>query len=166
MAQVEDKLKWCINKAKKEDIRHRGLKEITPDEEKASRHIMKAEHNLKAMIYLIKGNFKDWVVSASFYSMYHCLLAILAKHGYESRNQECTFACVEHLINTGKVDLDIKLIRRIARSDTNDLEEETIIKLREDFQYETNTSVDDSKIKDLLEETKGFIKVVRNLLKE
>ena len=164
MAQVEDKLKWCINKAKKEGSKHRGLKEINPSKEKASRHLKKAEHNLKAMIYLSKGGFSDWAVSASFYSMYHCLLAILAKNGYESRNQECTFACVEHLIDTKKIDLDIKWLRKIYASDTSNLEGETIIKLREDFQYETDTVVGDPKIKKLLEETKRFIEIIGNLL--
>ena len=67
MGHLENKLEWCIKKGE-EGKKHRGL----------------------TMIYLIKGNFPDWAVSASFYSMYHCLLAILVKHGYESRNQECT----------------------------------------------------------------------------
>jgi hypothetical protein len=88
MGQLENKLKWCINKAKKEGKKHRGLKEIKPDIIKASKHIEKANHNLNASIYLRDGNYPDWAVSATFYSRYHCLLAILAKHGYESRNQQ------------------------------------------------------------------------------
>src|SRR3990167_5163906 len=105
MAHLENKLEWCLNKAKKEGEKHRGLKEVSPNKEKADKHIKKEEHNFKAMLHLIKGNFPDWAVSASFYSIYHCLLAILAKRGYESRNQECTFAAVESLIKNKKVDL-------------------------------------------------------------
>lgn len=98
MGHLENKLEWCIKKAKNESEKHRGLKEVKPNMEKSERHINKASHNLKAMLYLIKGGFPDWAINASFYVRYHCLLAILVKHGYESRNQECTFIAVEHLI--------------------------------------------------------------------
>ena len=102
MGHLENKLEWCIRKAKKEGKEHRGLKEIEPDMKKAQKHIEKANHNLKAMLYLLKGNFPDWAVNASFYAMYHCLLGLLAKHGYESKNQECTFTAIEHLIKKRK----------------------------------------------------------------
>ena len=59
MAHLENKIEWCLNKAKKEGAKHRGIKEVEPDIKKANKHIEKANHNLKAMIYLIKGNFSD-----------------------------------------------------------------------------------------------------------
>ncbi|MBI2105453.1 HEPN domain-containing protein [Candidatus Woesearchaeota archaeon] len=117
------------------------------------------------MIYLIKGNFPDWAVSASFYSIYHCLLAILAKYGYESRNQECTFAVVEHLIKNKKVDLDIQLLRKIASFEEN-LEAEDILTLREEFQYGTEAAVDEAKMKELQNSTREFIELVRVALKK
>ena len=86
MGQASNKLKYCINKAKTEGVKHRGIKVVEPNIVQAGKHIAKAQHNLKAMLYLIRGNFLDWAVNASFYSMYHCCLAILAKFGYESRN--------------------------------------------------------------------------------
>lgn len=164
MGHLENKLEWCIKKAKKEGKEHRGLKEVKPDEEKANRHIAKAEHNRKAMNYLIEGNFPDWAVSASFYSMYHCLLAIAAKFGYESRNQECTFTVAEYLIKNNKINLDIKWLTKIGSFDESKLEGEEIIKLREEFQYGIGTTVDASKIKQLVEDTKEFIDVVREVL--
>ena len=158
-------MEWCLNKAKKEGEKHRGLKEMSPDMEKANKHIEKANHNFKAVVYLIKGNFPDWAISASFYSMYHCLLAILAKHGYESRNQECTFAAVEHLIKNKKVDLDIKWLRKMASFEEN-LDEETITALREEFQYGTEAVVDDAKMKELINDTREFIEIVKVVLKK
>jgi len=149
----------------KEGKKHRGLKEINHDAEKSNKHIEKANHNFKAMIYLIKGNFPDWAVSASFYSMYHCLLAILARYGYESRNQECTFAAVEHLIKNKKVDLDIQLLRKIASFEEN-LEAEDILTLREEFQYGTQAVVDEAKMKELQNNTREFIEIVRAALKK
>ena len=159
MGHLENKLEWCIKKGK-EGKKHRGLKEIDPDAEKSNKHIEKANHNFKAMIYLIKGNFPDWAVSASFYSMYHCLLAILTAHGYESRNQECTFAAVEHLIKNKKVDLDVQLLRKIASFEEN-LEVEDILTLREEFQYGTEAVVEDTKMKELQNNTREFIEIVK-----
>ncbi len=166
MGHLENKLEWCIRKAKKEGEKHRGLKEIAPDEEKADKHIEKANHNLKAMIYLIEGNFPDWAVNASFYAMYHCLLAILAKHGYESRNQECTFAAIGYLIKNKKLDIDIKWIKKIGSFDESELEGKEIIKLREEFQYGADTAVADAKMKELTQDTKEFVRIVREVLKK
>jgi len=41
------------------------------------------KHNLRAADYNIKGGFSDWGVSQSYYAMYHSLLAVLFKLGYE-----------------------------------------------------------------------------------
>jgi len=49
----------------------------------ADAHIEKAKHYLKAMDYNIKGGFADIGVSNAFYAMYHSLLALLLRLGYE-----------------------------------------------------------------------------------
>jgi|SRR3989344_6418726 len=162
MAHLQNKLKWCIDKAKKEGIKHRGLKEIKPDIERSNKHIEKAIHNFEAMKYMIEGNFFDWAVDASFYSMYHCLLAILVKHGYESRNQECTVTAIEYLIDNKKIDLDIKLIKKIATFDEN--RSHGIITLREEFQYGVETIFSEDKLNELVNETRDFIDIVKDLL--
>lgn len=102
MPEIEKKIEWCLRKAGKEGERHRGLKKIMPNRERASQHIKKAQKNLDAMNHLIDGGFRDWAMNASFYTRYHCLLAILAMKGYESRNQECTFAVIKQLIMSGE----------------------------------------------------------------
>lgn len=164
MGQVENKLKWCLNKAEKEGKEHRGLKKVQPDMEKANEYIKKAIHNLNVMQYLMKGGFVDWAVSACFYTMYHCLLAILAKHGYESRNQECTFAAVEVLIKEKKAGISLEQLKMIASFDEKSTSEE-IIKLREKFQYGTETVLDSTIVKKLVDEAKEFIEIVREDLK-
>lgn len=164
MGQVENKLKWCLNKAEKEGKEHRGLKKVQPDMEKANEYIKKAIHNLNVMQYLMKGGFVDWAVSACFYTMYHCLLAILAKQGYESRNQECTFAAVEVLIKEKKAGVSLEQLKSIASFDEKSTSEE-IIKLREKFQYGTETVLDSTIVKKLVDEAKEFIEIVREDLK-
>lgn len=138
MSHASNKVKWCLNKAKREleeSELHRGLVRIDESVESAERHITKAEHNLKAALYLDKGGFSDWSVSAFFYVIYHCFLAILRKFGYESRNQECTIATIEMLKEERKIDIDEKFIDALKISKVEELHESNIIKVREDFQY-------------------------------
>ena len=88
MSHTDNKLRWCLDKAKKESEKgknHKGLMKIRPDKEEAYKHIAKAEHYLGATEQLKKG-YSDISASTAFYSMYHCLLAIAAKFGYDSRN--------------------------------------------------------------------------------
>ena len=165
MPQISNKLKWCINKAKQEGKKHRGIRVIEPDPTRVKQHINKAKHNLKVMIYLIKGNMHDWAISASFYSMYHCLLAVLYKHGYESRNQECTFAAVEILIDEKKIDLPLDKLRKISFPERKEvLESNAVIELREDAQYGTETAYDLQKIHVLRQETAEFLDQVQEML--
>ncbi|MBI2564621.1 hypothetical protein HYV79_01375 [Candidatus Woesearchaeota archaeon] len=98
MSVIDNKVQWCLKKAEKEGERHRGLKKTSKDIHKANAHLLKAFRNLQVMDHLIEGGFSEWAMTASFYTRYHCLLAILAALGYESRNQECTFAIIEQLI--------------------------------------------------------------------
>lgn len=138
MSQASNKVSWCLNKAKRElgesDL-HRGLVKVEENIELAEKHIIKAEHNLKAALYLDEGGFSDWSASAFFYTIYHCFLAILIKFGYESRNQECTIAAIEMLKEEEKIDIDDKFMDALKITKAEELHESSIIKAREDFQY-------------------------------
>jgi len=167
MTQADNKLKWCLKKAEKEGRKHRGLREVKPDASLAEDHIKKAEHNLAVMQYLIKGGYTDWAVHTSFYAQYHCLLAVLCKFGYESRNQECTFATIELLIEQGKITLTKEELHSIFATDERDkLETADIVELRERFQYGTETRVEAGKIRALYEQTKAFIEKTKVVLQE
>ena len=113
MNHAKNKVEWCLKKAEKElkagDI-HRGLIKVTPDIERAREHIKKSDHYLSATLYLKKGNFSDISASTIFYAIYHCLLAIAIKFGYESRNQESTFALINSLIEDKKINFDKELL--------------------------------------------------------
>jgi len=165
MTHAENKLRWCLRKAGGEGRKHRGLREIKPDPHEAYDHIKKAEHNLAVMEYLIRGGFNDWAIHASFYAHYHCLLAILQKFGYESRNQECTFAAIEYFIEQGKINLEKTDIHKIFAVDKHDkLEEADIVDLRERFQYGTETSYEERRIRELLKQAKEFIEKTKSIL--
>lgn len=137
MSQVSNKVKWCLNKAKRELEEtglHRGLVKGEPDMNLAEKHTLKAEHNLNAALYFEKGGYSDWLTSAFFYCLYHCLLAILRKYGYESRNQECTLAVIESLKEEGEIDIDSRFIDTLKITKVKETNH-SVIRMREDFQY-------------------------------
>ena len=100
--------------------RHRGLKKIGISQEIIKGHIKKAIHNFNAMDIFHKAGFSDWSASASFYCLYHCLLALIAKKGFESRNQSCTFALVEDMINKKEVSITKEELKDIFDKDVMD----------------------------------------------
>ena len=96
--------------------------------------------------------------------MYHALLAILFKLGYESKNHECTINAVEYLIEEEKVHLDMKdiaFIRTTEQMTTKDAKS-----LREEFQYGTETVVNEKILKELLENTKRIVEKIEIALDE
>ena len=168
MPKAKNMVKWCLNKARAEIAKgeaHRGLVKIKPDKELALDYIKKAEHNLDAFLYNKDGGFYDWTISIGFYVMYHCCLAVISKFGYESRNQECTLALIESLIEDKKLDEDfVKYLEAIKSAAKDKKEEEQIQKMREKYQYTPIIDIDIQKVEellslcqDMLKETKGVI---------
>ncbi|MBI2129971.1 HEPN domain-containing protein [Candidatus Woesearchaeota archaeon] len=167
MSHAKNKVEWCLKKSErelKETGKHRGLAKANPNLEKARGHIKKAEHYLEATDYLKKGNFSDISASTVFYSMYHCLLAIAAKFGYESGNQECTFALVHSLIEDGKIDFEKELLDKISSLDVEKKEEQTTIEIRELYQYGTSLSIKDNLYKELFELAKKVIAKTKEIM--
>lgn len=164
MSHIENKVDWCLKKAEKElklSNKHRGLIRINPDINKSKDYIKKAEHNLELMIFLKNTKYSDWCSSAAFYSIYHCLLAIISKYGYESRNQECTFALIFHLIETNKIDLDKKLIEKVSTIENT---ETTTTEIREHYQYGTELTLKDETYKDLLDTAKKILGKTKEII--
>jgi uncharacterized protein (UPF0332 family) len=160
MSQAENKVDWCLKKAEKElkeGNKHRGLIKTEINTDKAREHIKKAEHYLQATEYLKKGGFSDISASTAFYAMYHCLLAIAIKFGYESRNQECTLALIFNLIEEGKIDFKRELLDKIASLNVEESVEETSIEIREQYQYGTKLSLNDNIYNELVSTAKEVL---------
>ncbi|MDI6737539.1 MAG: HEPN domain-containing protein [Nanoarchaeota archaeon] len=165
MSHAGNKMKWCLKKAEKEKGKHRGLVMAEPDMEEAKRHLKKAEHNLLAISYFSDGGFSDWSMSAAFYCIYHCFLAIAARFGYESKNQECTIALINHLKQEGKIEFDEKFIAALGLLDETGRHETNIIEEREEYTYGTSISVRNKKeigknialCKECLNDTKAVV---------
>ena len=157
MSIHKKKIDWCL-------ARENRMKVIQPNDKLSKEHISKAKHNLRAADYNIKGGFSDWGVSQSYYAMYHSLLGVLFKIGYESRNHECTINAVEHLIEQGKIKLDLKdiaFIRTTEQMTTKDAKS-----LREEFQYGTETTVDEKLLQELVENAKKVVEKIEVALSD
>lgn len=89
---------------------------------------------------------------------------MLAKHGYESRNQECTLAAIEVLIEQKKIDLDRRFIEALRPYDESQRHETSVIELREILQYGVKTEVESREIVALKELCKEAIHTVKDLL--
>ena len=170
MTYLKNKVEWCLKKAEKElkkEGKHRGLVKIHPDVAKARKHIEKAEHNLKLMINLRNSKFSDWCGPAAFYTMYHSLLAILAKFGYESKNQECTFALIYSIVENGSIVFDLALLENVANIDPKkQIENETVIGIREQYQYGTKLSMEDKTYEELLDVIKRILGESKRIMEE
>ncbi len=167
MSHSKNKVDWCIRKAEKEMHslgKHRGLLEIGVNLLNMQDHIKKSEHYLKATEYLNKGGYSDICASTIFYSIYHCLLAISLKFGYESRNQECTFALIHSLIEDKKIDFPIELLDKVASLDIEKAQEGTAIDIRENYQYGTSLSLKDDSYNQLLDLAKKVISKSKEIL--
>lgn len=169
MSHAKNKVEWCLRKAERElneSDTHKGLIKINPNLEKARDHIKKADHYLSATIYLKKGNFSDITASTIFYAIYHCLLAIAAKFGYESRNQECTFALINTLIDDKKINFDKTLLDKISPLDEEEIKEQTTLKLREQYQYGTALILEENIYDEQLELAKKIILKTKEIIEE
>ena len=157
---MQDKLKKCLKEGEK-GKRHKGLRKIEKSEERAKQHLEKAIHNFKAMISFQKTGFSDWSASASFYCLYHCLLSLLAKQGYESRNQSCTFALIENMIHEYSITLE-NLKEIFDKDVTEDLEHSSkILDIRENMQYSVKTALEGEEFIELKLRTKELFDKLR-----
>src|SRR3989344_3215728 len=154
--QIENKFNDCLRK--------KLINKIEIDESEIKAHIIKAKHYLKAMDYNIKGNFSDVAVSNAFYAMYHSLLALLLKLGYEAKNQECAINAVQYFIEKKRITLDIRYIDIIRR--TNENKPKDAKTLREEFQYGIETSVNRDVLNLIKNNAIDFVETIEKLLKE
>ncbi|MEK6811848.1 MAG: HEPN domain-containing protein [Nanoarchaeota archaeon] len=164
--QLKNKLDDCLREGIKGGERHKGLRKIDIDEKLVEEHIKKAKHNLNAITEFKNVGYSDWSASAAFYALYHCLLALLVRFGYQSRNQTCTFAFVEDLINRGKISLKLEELKEIFDRDITEnlAHSEKILDIRENMQYSFKTSMEVQEFNRLLERTKFlFDKIMVNI---
>ncbi len=174
MSQSSKHVEWCLNKAKKEieecnklgkRPKHRGLLKGNPDFDEANQHLIKAEHNLIGITRFKEIGFSDWSMSAGFYCIYHCFLAIASKFGYESGNQTCTISLMRYLKEEKKITLDEKYIELLESEELDETKEDSVIDLREKYTYGAQISVkDETKINELKRNCKDLVDITKQII--
>jgi len=172
-SQASKHIDWCLKKAEKEieelkkqkkKVRHKGLLRIEPNRKLAFGHLKKARHNLEVFKLLRKNNSSDWSITAGFYTLYHCFLAIAVKYGYESKNQTCTIALIESLQEQGKISINKKIIDFMKYEEEGENHEDSLIELREDYTYGVDLEVKDEEQLDKIEKLCiEFIDIVKDI---
>jgi len=111
---------------------------------------------------LMRLGHSDWAIHAAFYTQYHCLLALLALAGYESRNQECTFTAIKMLIDEGRIQLSREFLRSlVAEPDSS-----TLVTLREHYQYGVATEYGTRDITALFQSTLRLLEECKRIIEE
>ena len=159
---IKDKLKECMKEGKKGE-RHKGLRKILPSIEIVQGHIRKAIHNFNAIDTFYSNGYSDWSASAAFYCLYHCLLALISKKGFESRNQSCTFALIENMIENKETILTKEELKEIFDKDvTENLSHSSkILDIRENMQYSIKTFLEEKEFLFLKQRTKFLFDKLR-----
>ncbi len=174
MSQASKHVEWCLNKAKKEieeckrlgkRPKHRGLLKSNPNFDEAKNHLDKAEHNLIGITKFKEIGFSDWSMSAGFYCIYHCFLAIASKFGYESGNQTCTISLMRFLKEEKKIILDEEYIELLESEELEETKENSVIDLREEYTYGAQISVkDETKINELKRNCKDLVDITKQII--
>jgi len=169
MSRASNHVDWCLRKAEKEIAeceklgkrkKHRGLAMVKSDDANAEKHLKKAEHYFEVTGYLVKGEFSDVSMGTIFYTMYQCFLSIAVKFDYESCNQSCTISLIEFLKEEGKIDIDERFLRYFHYGEG----EESVVELREDYTYGTNTKVGKSVIDFFINECRELIDLTKDII--
>ena len=88
---------------------------------------------------------------------------LITKKGFESRNQSCTFALVEDMINKKEVSITKEELKDIFDKDVmDDIENSNkILDIRENMQYSIKTTLEEKEFAVLRERTKVLFDKLR-----
>lgn len=139
-----------------------------PDIGMAGEHLEKAETNLLAMEAMFQNKFFDWTIVASYYAMYHAVLAALWLIGIDARSHECAVLAFQRFYaKTGKV--DDRYIEYLQRAkDLSEKHAETLEKVRT-LRVEASYGIGEIKSADASfsrTQAKEFVAAIRKLISE
>ena len=132
--------------------------------EATRQHLRRARRLLGAVEARVEVELPEVIAHTAYYAMYHALLAILFKKGYESKNHECTINTVEFLIENKEINFsieDLSFIRTTEQMTTKDAKS-----LREEFQYGTQTEVNKVLLTEILKKSKAIVEKIEVILSE
>jgi uncharacterized protein (UPF0332 family) len=104
MRNDERYLNWCCRQNK-------GIKLVKPSDNLLISYLKKSRNALKSMEINADAGLVDWAVSASYYSKYFAVYALLSKLGVKCEIHDCTIVLFECLFKDSVPDDIIKDLR-------------------------------------------------------
>lgn len=112
--------------------------------------------------------FYDWAIIASYYGIYHSILALLVSIGYTSKNHSCAIAALEHFFYRKKdvlVNRRIIVIQRLRAVEKRMVDDARTMKdRRERTAYGIALSTERFQAEESLEEGRWFMENVLDLI--
>ncbi len=128
------------------------------------------EHKYSIKKKLKNKSFYDWCIVIYYYAIYHSILALIFKAGFESKNHLASISALTYMYYHKKNVLQKEDIEFIIQSLNIKKEEIEFIsnskELREKANYRVDESFNLSLAKNIQEKTADFINKIKNILKE
>ncbi len=146
------------------------------------KHINKAINNLEFANFILSEHeysikeklpgksFYDWCITIDYYSIYHSVLALLSKLGYDSKSHIATIAAItlfyfhkDNILNKKDIEFIIDKIS-LQKSDIDFVADSK--DLRERASYKVDENFDLFLAKKMQKETAEFVNRIKNILEE
>jgi uncharacterized protein (UPF0332 family) len=128
-------LKWCLKQAK-------GIRIVKPSDNLHKAYLRKARSAIKSMEVNAGVGITEWAVSASYYSKYFAVYALLQKIGVKCEIHDCTIELFDYLFHDS---IPKQLIQELRRSKDDRIEAQY---------YTQEIKVD---LEQLVNKTKNFV---------
>ena len=129
-----------------------------------------SEHNYSIKKKLKGKSFYDWVAVIYYYALYHSVLALISKAGFESKNHLASISALAYIYYHKRNLLNKEDIQMIIDNFNIKVEEIEFIvsskETREKASYRVDEEFDMAMAENLQEKTADFVNKVRELLKE
>ncbi|RME55056.1 HEPN domain-containing protein [Candidatus Woesearchaeota archaeon] len=155
-----------VDKKIKELMEKKLLFKQEVDKEEMMGYLLKAEHNLRFVLKIIKENFFDWALTGCYYSCYHAALALIQSKGYTSKNHLATLCVIiKEFYKKELTKEDVEILSNFLDYEDVLFYVETKHK-REDATYSTKTHFDKNEVERLRMQATMFVNKIKDVLKE
>ena len=156
-------LKRCFEGARNIPKR---LRKVPVSTDKANEHLEKANRNILAASLMNENKYFDWVITCSYYAMYHATMASLWILGLEARSHECAIVAFETFyVKKKKVGREylgyVKKAKKLSKKYADSLEYAKAERIKASYGLGEITSQEASKVlgeaRDLITEITGIV---------
>ena len=161
---------WIENEQKREKdflkyLKSNKIKKETETRELVQGHLEKADHNLKVADYNLRGNFNDWVIVSSYYSIYHASLALCALKGYSTKDHSATLLILIKEFYLKELNKEeISIIKEASIEKEHILYYTEAKNKRKEASYTTQTSFENNEAESIRKKAVDFVNKAKEII--